>query len=146
MKIILQRDIARLGQRGEVKDVADGYAINVLIKKGDAVQATPVELQKLQQRQANKEHKKELQMSSFARLVDTLRHEKIIITGKKADQKGQLFAQVKENDIADAIFKSTSISIDPKQITIPSHIKALGSHDIELSQGGKKEKVTIEVK
>lgn len=127
-------------------DVADGYAINVLIRKGDAIQATPQELQKLKQKEANKQHRKELETNAFAQLIDTLRHEKIVITGKKADQKGQLFAQIKENDIAEAIFKVTSISLNPKQIAIPSHIKSLGTYEVELSQGTQKERVAIEVR
>lgn len=146
MKIILLRDMTKLGQRGEIKEVADGYAINVLIKKGDAIQATPAELQKWKQKEEAKKHKRELATNTFAQLIDKLRHEKIIITGKKADTKGQLFAQIKEVDIADAIFKATNFSIDPKQIIIPSHIKSLGVYEVELKQGAQKEKISVEVK
>ena len=138
--------MANLGKRGEVKDVAEVYAINVLIKKGNALQATPAELLKWKQKVESQQHKKELQTNTFTQLVDTLRKEKVTITGKKHDGKGQLFAQIKEVDIADAIFKVTSFSVDPKQILIPSHIKALGIYDIELKQGVRKEKFTIEVK
>lgn len=146
MKVILQRDIARLGQRGEVKDVADTYAINVLIKKGDAIMATSAELAKWKQKEDSRAHKKELATSSFAQLVQTLRNNEVVITGKKADSKGQLFASVKESDIADAIFKVSGISIDPKQIGILLPIKSLGHHTVELRQGGKKETLNIVVK
>jgi large subunit ribosomal protein L9 len=146
MKIILLRDIARLGQRGEVKDVAEGYAMNVLIKKGDAVQATPGELAKWKSKQDAKEHKKELATSAFAQLVDATKKTSVIISGKRADQKGQLFASIKETDIADAIFDAIKLSVDPKQILISSPIKSLGKHEVELKQGEKKEKIAIEVK
>lgn len=146
MKIILQRDIARLGQRGEIQEVSDGYAINVLIKKGDAIQATPSELAKWKQKQESKEHKKELATSTFAQLIDTLKKTSVVITGKKADQKGQLFASIKETDIADAIFAVAKMSIDPKQISISSTIKSVGTHAVILKQGEKKEPITIEVK
>lgn len=145
MKVILQRDITKLGQRGSIAEVADGYAINVLIKKGDAIQATPAELQKWKQKEDSKKHKKELETNTFAQLVDNLRREKIVIGGKKADTKGQLFAQVKESDIADAIYQATKMSIDPKQVIIPSHIKALGIYEVELKQGAQKEKIKVEV-
>lgn len=146
MKVILLRDIARLGQRGEVKEVSDGYAVNVLIKKGDAVQATPGELAKWKQKDDAKKHKKELETNAFARLVDKLGKETIVITGKKVDQKGQLFAQIKEHDIADAIFKLTSLSVDPKQIIIPAPIKSLGSYNVELKQSTQKATLAVEVK
>ena len=69
MKVILLRDIARLGQRGEIKEVAEGYAINVLIKKGDALMATPAELAKWKQKEEAKIHKKELAINTFTQLV-----------------------------------------------------------------------------
>ena len=146
MKVILLRDIARLGQRGDIKEVAEGYAMNVLIKKGDAVHATPAELAKWKSKQDAKEHKKELEVNGFARLLDAIRKTEIVISGKKADQKGQLFASIKETDIADAIYKATGLSIDPKQVIIASHIKSLGNHTITLKQGAKSESIQITVK
>ena len=145
MKVILQRDIARLGQRGEVKEVSDGYALNVLIKKGDAIQATPAELAKWKQKQDAKVYKKELATSTFAQLIDALRKNPISISGKKADQKGQLFASIKEADIADAIYRAVKLSVDPKQIHIPSPIKHQGVHEVTVKQGEKKETLSVSV-
>lgn len=145
MKVILLKDTAKLGKRGEVKEVADGYAINVLIKKGDALMATPSELSKWKAKEASKIHKKELATNTFVQLIDKLAKESVVIIGKKADTKGQLFAQVKDIDIVDAIFASTQFSIDPKQISIAITIKSLGKHQIELKQGEHKEKIVIEV-
>jgi large subunit ribosomal protein L9 len=146
MKVILLRDIARLGQRGDIKEVAEGYAMNVLIKKGDAVHATPGELAKWKSKQDAKVHQKEVASSAFVRLVDALRQTPVVITGKKADQKGQLFASIKESDIADAIYKTTNLSVDPRQIILPIHIKSLGKHEAALKQGERKERFEVEVK
>lgn len=146
MKIILLRDIAKLGKRGEVQEVADGYALNVLIKKGDALRATPEELSKWKAKEASLLHKKEIASSAFSALVDTLRKSPVIITGKKSDSKGQLFASIKEADIADAIFTLTKTSLDPKQIIIASPIKAIGEHTVELKQGTQKEKIVLLIK
>lgn len=145
MKIILLKDIAKLGYRGDIKEVADGYAINVLIKKGIAVMATPAELSKWKAKEESKLHKKELATNTFVQLVNKLDRTPVVITGKKADAKGQLFAQVKEADIADAIFTSTQFSVDPKQIIITSNIKSLGNHSVELKQGNQKAKISVEV-
>jgi large subunit ribosomal protein L9 len=146
MKVILLKDIAKLGKRGEVKEVADGYALNVLVKKELALMATPNELIKWKQKEESQKHKKELAVNTFVQLIDKLRHDKIVITGKKHDEKGQLFAQIKEIDIADAIYKITNFSLDPKQIIIDTHIKSLGIHEIQIKQGTQKEKIKIEVK
>jgi large subunit ribosomal protein L9 len=146
MKIILLKDISKIGKRGEVKEVADGYAINVLIKKEMALRATPSELMKWKQKADSQNYKKELATNTFVQLVDKIRHEKVIITGKKADTKGQLFAAIHEDDIVDAIFKVTNLSVDPKQISIEGHIKSLGVHTVEIKQGTQKEKINIEVK
>lgn len=145
MKVILLKDIAKLGKRGEVKEVAEGYAINVLIKKNDALMATPSELAKWKAKEDAKNHKKELATSTFAVLVDALRHTSLTITGKKHDGKGQLFASVKEGDIADAIFAAVKTSVDPKQISISAPIKSIGKHTFELKQGEKKEKIELAV-
>jgi large subunit ribosomal protein L9 len=146
MKVILLRDIARLGQRGEVKEVAEGYAMNVLIKKGDAIHATAGELAKWKSQAEAKVHKKEVATSTFIQLVQTLRAQEVVITGKKADQKGQLFASIKESDIVDAIYAAAKISVDTKQILIPHPIKSVGRHEVTLKQGEKKETIAIEVK
>lgn len=145
MKVILLKDMAKLGKRGEVKEVADGYAINVLIKKEQAIQATPGELARWKAKEDSTKHKKELATNTFVQLIDKIRNEKIMITGKKHDEKGQLFAQIKEADIMDAIFALTAFSIDPKQIIIATPIKSIGTHTVELKQGVQKERIAIEV-
>ncbi len=145
MKVILLKDLAKLGKRGEVKEVADGYAVNVLIKKGDALQATPSELSKWKAKEDAKKHKKELESNTFVRLIDALRQKKLVIKNKKHDEKGQLFASVKAEDIADAIFDLVSLSVDPKQILLKEHIKTLGVHYFEIKQGEMKERVEVVV-
>lgn len=146
MKVILLKDIAKLGKRGEVKEVADGFAINVLIRKGDALQATPSELSKWKAKEDAKKHKKELESNLFVQVSDALKRNKIAIEGKKADEKGQLFAQVKEAEIADAIFAATKLSVDPKQIQLSSPIKSKGEHYFSLKQGERSETLALLVK
>lgn len=146
MKVILLKDIAKLGKRGEVKEVADGFAINVLMRRGDALQATPSELSKWKAKEESKKHKQELVSNLFVQLSDALHKMELTISGKKSDQKGQLFAQIKEVDIADAIFQATKLSVDPKQISLSSPIKSLGSHMFILKQGERKESLSVTVK
>ena len=123
MKVILLKDITRLGKRGDVKEVADVYGTNVLIKNAQAIVATAGELAKWKQKAESQKYKKDMETNLFVQLVHKLRVKDIVISGKKSDKKGQLFAQIKESDIADAIFKTAQISIDPKQILIPKESK-----------------------
>jgi large subunit ribosomal protein L9 len=145
MKVILLKDIAKMGKRGEVKEVADGYAINVLIKKGDALQATPGELAKWKSKEDAKLHKKELAVSAFSRLVNDLKQVQLVIKDKKRDEKGNLFAHIKEADIVGAIFESSKVSIDPRQVVIVSPIKTVGGHLFSIKEGDKKETFTLHI-
>ena len=132
-----------MGKRGEVKEVADGYAINVLIKKGDAIMATAQELAKWKAKEDAKRYKKEVEGSIFLQLIEKLRKEIIIIGSKKHDDKGQLFASVKDVDIADAIYTHTKLSVDPKQIHVDTPIKTIGTHTVYLDQQGRRESFSI---
>lgn len=146
MKVILIKDVKQLGLRGEVKEVANGYGTNVLIAKGLAILATAGELSKWKQKEDSVKHKRELVVSVFAQLVDKVRAVTLEITNKKHDEKGQLFAQVKEVDVADVIFAKVGLSIDPRQIVIKDPIKRIGEHSIILKQGDKQETLKIYVK
>ncbi len=145
MKVILLKDTAKLGKRGEVKEVADAYAINVLLRKGDAVQATTGELAKWKAKEDAKVRQKETSMHTFYALVEALRSVSVEVRGKKHDGKGQLFANVRETDIADAIFEAVHLSVDPKQLTIHSPIKSVGAHSVEIKQGDKMAEIQVQV-
>ncbi len=144
MKVILLRDIAKLGKRGEIKEVADGYAINVLVRKGDAVMATSQEVAKLKQGEEKKAREKAGAEKAFYELGDALEKNKISITVKKHDN-GHLFAAIPASDVADAIFAATKISINPAQLEIKVPIKALGKHTLMLKQGDKSLPFEVEV-
>ena len=145
MKVILMKDVTRLGQRGSIVEVADGFALNVLIPKGQAVMGTPAELTKWKQKEASKNLKKELATNTFAQLINKIHNDKISIEGRK-HEKGNLFAQIKENDITEAIYKVTNFSVDSKQIIIKNSIKTLGKHEVIIKQGNQSEKIEIEIK
>lgn len=145
MKVIFIKDMAKVAQRGEVKEFANGYAMNVLIAKGYAIMATPQELLKLQQKQETTIKKKETAESLFLQLIQKLSPKNIVISGKKND-KGHLFAHIKEEDIAEAIFSEVKLSISPSQIHITEPIKKFGIYTVELKQGDKKGNIKVEIK
>jgi large subunit ribosomal protein L9 len=145
MKVVLLRDISKLGQRGSIVEVANGYGTNVLIAKGWAKLATNTVVNEIEQKEAAKLHKKELAKSLFLQMIDKLRQTPITITGRKHNN-GSLFATVSPKELVDEIFKSTGLSIQEKQIHIEKPIKHQGAHQIFLEEGGKREAVQIIVK
>lgn len=145
MKVILLRDIAKLGKRNDVVEVSQGYAMNVLVAKGEAKIATDAVLNQIKQEEKHKAYKKEVAQSAFLKLIEKLRTTPIAISGKR-HQEGSLFAHISEEDIAQAIYVSTGISINPKQVQIQNPIKHHGTYQIILEEGGKKEEVTLIVK
>ena len=136
MKVILLQDTAKLGKRGSVVEVADGYAINVLIKQGKALQATPQELTKWKQAADKKEREKDTARKAFYELSSKLVSHIPVVTVLKHDN-GHLFAAISPTQIADAIFVATNVSIDPMQLSA-APIKMLGDHEVTLKVEDKK--------
>ena len=135
MKIILLKNISKLGKADEIKEVATGYARNFLIPQNLAVQAIPIEIKKLEQRKKMKESQKEKEMEKNKELKEKLEKMKIEIK-VKADEKGKLFGSVGQKEIANALMKQ-GMSIDERQIEIEKPIKEVGEYvvKVKLAEG-----------
>ncbi len=142
MKIILNTDVPKVGNRYDVKDFKDGYA-NILIAKGLAVLATPVALSGLASKKALMGKKKEEEEKAFDSIISSINNRKIEI-GVKANEKGHLFKSVSPRDIASAIKEITGVDIEVDAIVM-DHIKEVGTHSIEIKKGNKKGKCEIVV-
>lgn len=142
MKVVLLKDVAKLGLRGAVIEVANGYGTNVLIAKGLAKMATSTILNEIKQKEASKVHKKELAESLFLQMIAKLHKDPIKITGHRHNN-GSLFATITAALIVDEIHKSTGISINEKQVHIANAIKHHGVHQVELAEGGRKETIQV---
>lgn len=154
MKVIFIQNVAKHGKIGDVKEVADGFAMNVLIPKKQVIRATPEAVKRLQEEKQNKEFKKELDKNLFVKalhdlqnILNTESEGSLEIVGHKSDDKGNLFSQIKENDIADAIYKKIKISLNPDQIILgKSPIKKHGEYEIEIKDKANSKKLKIVVK
>ncbi|MEA4910634.1 50S ribosomal protein L9 [bioreactor metagenome] len=153
MKVIFIQNVAKQGRIGEIKEVADGFAMNVLIPKKQAVIATPGAIRKLEEDKKNKVVKQELDKNLFFQALKDL--QKILdekssgvleISGHKNDGKGNLFSQIKEIDIVEAIFSKIKVSLNPGQIILPKEpIKKVGEYEIEIKEKELSKKLKIEV-
>ncbi|MDE6776845.1 MAG: 50S ribosomal protein L9 [Oscillospiraceae bacterium] len=131
MKVIFIQDVKGSGKKGDLKEVADGYARNMLIKKGFAVEATPENLNKLQGQQASAQHKKDVEKQNAEELKNKLDNKKIIISAK-AGTGGRLFGSVTSAQVAQEIEKQYQCKVDKKKIILKSDIKAFGSFSAEI--------------
>ncbi len=144
MQIILQQDVPNLGKKGELKDVAPGYARNLLIPKGMALEATPQRLREWKKRQ-EKEEILNRQLEEQAReQAEKLKAADLVIS-MPAGEGGRLFGSVTPNDIADKLSEK-GFQVDKKDIEIDGPIKSLGSHNASVKlHPGIKAEITINV-
>ncbi|MCL2294712.1 MAG: 50S ribosomal protein L9 [Spirochaetes bacterium] len=132
MKIILNQDIASLGEEGDVKSVADGYARNYLIPKGMAVPHTKKYINVFAQKKeliAKKKEEKRQQALGIKERIESLEGFSISMP---AGETGKLFGSVNNSVIADALAKE-GITVEKKKIEVPeNNIKMVGNYNIKV--------------
>ena len=139
MKVIFMQDVKGSGKKGEVKNVSDGYARNMLLKKGLAVEATPQNLSELSGKQSSAAHKIDVA------IADKLKGQ-TVHAAAKAGNGGRLFGAVTAAQIAECIEKQFGCKIDKKKISLKSDIKNFGSYEADIRlYTGISVKVTVEV-
>lgn len=145
MKVIFLKDVKGSGKKGEIKNVADGYARNMLLPKDLAVEATPENLNKLQGQQASAQHKVDIDIQNAKATAEKLKDQKVIITAK-AGSNGKLFGSVTAGNVAEAIEKQFGVKIDKKKIVLSTDIKNFGSYTANIKlYNGISEKIDVEV-
>jgi large subunit ribosomal protein L9 len=130
MEVILREDIERIGSRGQVVKVADGFARNYLLPKRLAVRATDANRKIVdQERQAHvrREAKQKGEAEELGRLLSGV----TVTIPQKAGENDQLFGSVTAKDIAEALEKQ-NFSIDRRKITLEEPIKTLGEHKVPV--------------
>jgi large subunit ribosomal protein L9 len=130
MKVILLDDVAKVGRRGEVRDVSDGYARNFLIPKKLALTATPGNLKGL-------DHIKKQQDAKAGRIksdADGLRERiegLVYEVRRQASEEGKLFGSVTSQDIADFLAEN-AIKLERRRIHLDEPIKTLGESTVAI--------------
>ncbi|EMG28263.1 50S ribosomal protein L9 [Listeria fleischmannii 1991] len=131
MKVIFLKDVKGTGKKGEVKDVADGYAKNFLIKNGHAVEANSKNMSALrgQEKRAEKDAQEEL--AEAKALKEKL--EDLTVTLKaKSGEGGRLFGSITTKQIAQALQKDFGIKIDKRKMELPDAIRSLGYTNVPI--------------
>lgn len=131
MKVILLSDVKNVGKKGEVKQVADGYGRNYLVKNGLAVEATKKSMEILTKQKAD-EAAREAEMKEEAiELKNKL--EKMTISFKvKAGSDGKMFGSVSNAKIAETLAKDYQIQVDKRKFVDNGNITELGMHKVRI--------------
>jgi large subunit ribosomal protein L9 len=130
MKVILVKDVPSLGRSGTVVNVSDGHARNFLIPKKLALPATVEMLGKMQKEELEKQTKVVKDIEKFLKIKNKVEGKTVTIKAKA--EKNVLFAGLHEKDIAHAIGENLGIELTPGAIILPSAIKSIGVHKVEV--------------
>ena len=142
MRVILLRDIAGVGQKGNVKNDSDGYAMNFLIPQKLAEAASKEKVSELERRQAELRTAKELQAAEWGSQASRLSGTSVTLR-TESNEKGQLYRQVHKEDIAARVAKELGVTILADAFVLPSPIKSLGRADIEIRLGERRVPFTV---
>jgi len=142
MKVIFLKDAPK-GKRGEIKEVADGYARNFLLPKGLALPATPSAIKAAKVLSDEKAESQARQREELSRIVQELEGKELHFKAK-AGAKGRLHGAITTASIADELSRLTGFEIDKKKIELEEPLHHVGSYDVMINLGtGTEAKIKV---
>ncbi|ATD56122.1 50S ribosomal protein L9 [Clostridium chauvoei] len=130
MKVILLQDVKKLGKKGDVIEVSDGYARNFLFPRKLVEEANGGNLHILNTKKENERKKKLAELEAAQKLAAELKGKEVTLKAK-GGENGRLFGAITSKDVATLINKKFNLSIDKKKIVMDT-IKVAGGYEIEL--------------
>jgi large subunit ribosomal protein L9 len=130
MKVILRKDTDKVGKRGDIVEVAEGYARNFLLPKGHAIKASDGAVAQA----ASMRRARDLRDAKDREAAETIAKvlvSRTISIKAKAGSEGRLFGSVTASDVAEAIKAQTTIDIDRRKLHL-DQIKTLGNHQVSV--------------
>ncbi len=131
MKLILTREVAGLGQAGDIVDVADGYGRNFLVPRGAAISWTKGAEKQIAQIKRSRDAR-DIRDLGHAREIKADLEKLSVSIDARAGKDGRLFGSITAGDIAGAVKSAGGPTLDRKRIQIDGHIKTLGSHTVTV--------------
>jgi large subunit ribosomal protein L9 len=129
--LILRSDVDNVGKKGDVVDVADGFARNFLMAKGLAIKATPGAISQatgMRRARAVKDARDRESAEQVARVLVT----KVIRITGRAGPEGRLFGSVTTADLVAAVQDQAGVTLERKRVHLEEPIKALGTHEVPV--------------
>ncbi|MCL2756806.1 MAG: 50S ribosomal protein L9 [Coriobacteriia bacterium] len=132
MKVILLQELKGRGGEGDVIEVARGHAVNFLLPRKIAVEATKGNLKQLELRKHNIAKRESERLDSADKIFDALNEKTITVRARVGDE-GQLFGSVTSTQIAEALREQFGAEIDRRKIDVHTPIKKVGEHVVAVS-------------
>ena len=131
MKIVLRADLDNLGRKGDVVDVADGYARNYLVPRGMALQATKGALKQAAAMQRARETREAREREHAEGVAARLGSEPVRILAR-AGEGGKLFGSVTATDIAERVQEQLGVELDRRKLDLTDAVRELGTYDVTV--------------
>jgi large subunit ribosomal protein L9 len=145
MKVVLRADVENLGKKGDVLDVADGFARNYLVPKGAAILASKGAIAQA----AAMRRSRDIRDARDRETAEAVARElvpKVIRIPAKAGAEGRLFGSVTAADVVDAVQAQAGVELDRRRLVLPDSIKSLGMHEVPVKLHADVEfRITLEV-
>lgn len=137
MKVILLKDVPKIGPKNTVKNVSDGYAMNFLFKNGLAEPATAKKIKNLEKTIQNQETEDQINQDLLMKNMRSLDGARVEMEGK-ANEKGHLFKGIHVEEIVAELKKQDHIDLRPEHIELKHPVKETGEFDITAKVGETK--------
>ena len=131
MKVILLEDVKSLGKKGEMVNVSDGHARNMLLPKKLGIEATPKNLNDLKLKNANDEKVAKENLAAAQSFKAELETKEVHVS-IKVGEGGRTFGSISTKEIAEAAKAQLGVDIDKKKMQLPSPIKELGTTSVTI--------------
>jgi large subunit ribosomal protein L9 len=146
MKIILQRTVEKLGEPGDVADVADGYARNYLIPRGLAIKASRGAAKQAELLKRTHQAKLSQRKGEYEAIASKLIASGPLTIAARAGEEGRLFGSVTAADIAEAVQAQAGVSVDRRDVHLSEPIRSVGTHEVRVKLFHEVEPIlTVEV-
>jgi len=144
MKIILLQDVPKVGKKFEIKNVSNGFAVNLLLPQKLARLATNQIIKEMETEKKKYDAKQEVEMEELKKIIEKLKEP--IEIKVKTNKEGKLFAGLDKKEIVEAIQEKIGVKIDPNIIELDKPIKEVGEYTIKIKASGEKSKIVLIVK
>lgn len=131
MKVILLEDVKSLGKKGQIVNVSDGYARNMLLPKKLGVEATTKNMNDLKLQKAHEEKVAQENLDAARAFADELKDKEVVVT-IKVGEGGRTFGSVSTKEISEAVKTQLGYDIDKKKMQLPNPIRELGTTIVSI--------------
>ncbi len=131
MKVILLEDVKKLGKKGDLVDVSDGYARNMLLKKKLGIEATNKNINDLKLQKAHQDKVAAEQLQEARNLAEEISRKKISMKMKVGDN-GKAFGTISTKEMAQAVKDQLGYELDKKKFSVDEPVKALGNYVVKI--------------